>query len=327
MPKTKSTTAEAPKEEATLATVTAPAPVGGSIDIEALHKFMNDTADAKIGSLHHDGVVAQLAFLPDGEGSRRIVSLKPFIDEFRKAPERREGTARLETLASFIDHAKRFKAPNSAIFATENGGSPVLTSVFDYHEEGATGIPRFRKHKGVYSFPISDEWAAWSKQDGTFMTQAEFATFLEDRIMDVAEVPEKLDGALAEIVAKLEGRLAGPSRLLELSRGLAVNVNSTIKGAVNLASGEATMQFVEQHTDAAGAPLKVPSLFCITVPIFRAGTPYRIVARLRYRIRDGRAAWAYSLYQPERAFLDAYEGAAKEAAAKTDMPLFFGTAE
>lgn len=272
----------------------------------------------------------QVALVP---ADKSIQSVKKFVDEYAATPDRKKGVARLGDLNSFIEHANRFKDAGSALFARRDKAEPSLTVVLNYHEAGG-GAARFGDHRGVYAFPLSDEWKAWTKVDNEKMGQADFAAFLEDRIVDVLPPPE-MDAAkegvhgdaILELAKLVGGSFAGPEKLIALGRGMAVNAEARVKGAVNLSSGETTIQYEEVHADGAGEPLKVPSLFLIGIPVFANGVAYRIGIRLRYRVAGGRVAWFYSLYRPERSFDDAFLEACATAAAATGLPLFYGAPE
>jgi uncharacterized protein YfdQ (DUF2303 family) len=272
-----------------------------------------------------DGVA--VAAVPRGT---ELKSIKPLLDEYRTAPERRRGTAQLGDLASFIAHVGRFKDADSALFAQRDPAKPSLTGVLNYHLAGpiASAAPRFGDHRAFYAFPLSREWKAWREKQGAPMAQGDFAAFLEDRIVDVIEPPNAEttpEDALLHLRAKIGGVFAGPAKLLDLSRGL--NAEQRVIGNVTLASGEATISFAEEHRDAAGDPIRVPSLFVIGIPIFDRGTVYRLAVRLRYRVKGGQVIWFYELYQADRAFDDAIGEAAASAQAETGLPLYYGTPE
>jgi len=273
-----------------------------------------------------DGLTQVLA-VPKGI---ELHSVKKFFDEYRTAPERRAGTANFQELASLVAHANRFKDKDSALFASVNPHGSTLTSVLDYHRQNegeGEGSPRFGKHRGLYAFPASDEWEAWTEQDGKPLEQAEFAAFLEDRIQDVADP----DGAFASAKKFAEAlgipQFASPSKLLELSRGLTVHVGDKVTNKIDLGSGEVTMHFETTHTDGAGGPVKVPRAFLVQIPVFRAGQLYQLAVRLRYRASGGRVTWSYDINGADRAHDDAFREACELAAEQTALPLFYGTPE
>lgn len=285
--------------------------------------------------------------LRDGAGSPKCYSLKVYADEYRAHPERRSGTAEMLDLSSFIAHANRFKDVDSALFGNNDRSAPSLLAVLDYHErvnipfaaletepaaQPIAPSPRFGKHRTFYKFPLSDEWTAWHGHDGKPMGQADFAAFLEDRIGDVIPPPVDDGGgeatdAMSQLGRLLGGSFASPSRLLELSRGMQVHQGEKVRNAVNLSTGEVQVTYEAEHKDAAGAPLKVPNLFLIGIPVFRSGSPYEVAVRLRYRVREGTVAWHYQLYRADKVFDHAFQEAAKQAADETGLPLFIGKPE
>jgi uncharacterized protein YfdQ (DUF2303 family) len=268
---------------------------------------------------------AQLLILPGASGLTAH-SVKPFLDAYLTAPERREGVAVAYDLPSFIEHVRRFADSDSVIFADPNPANPSLVAVLDYHRAGATSDPRFGKHRTKYVFPLSDEWKAWKAKNAQGFTQKEFAEFIEDRIADIAD-PAGVSASASELAAKLGGTFATPGKLVDLSREFSVREGSAVKQAQNLSSGEAQISYVTQHTDDDGKPLKVPSLFLIHIPVFRAGAPYEIAVRLRYRLKDGRITWFFELYRADKVFDHAFNEACANATSVTGLPLLVGSPE
>ena len=271
--------------------------------------------------------------------------IKPYLDEYLDAPERRKGTAHLEYLRSLIDHAKRFADDDSALFAVSDRSAPKLICVLDYHRSGPNASPRFGEHRADHAFPLSDEWKVWMAADKNKMGQQDFAEFLEDRICDVIVPDDELLGEvkqrdaggdfgpktaremLADYAQLLGGRFATPSDLVTLSRGLSVHASHKVKNAVNLKTGEASIQYVEEHTDDQGQPIKVPNLFLIGIPVFRAGPLYRIAVRLRYRLGGAGISWFFELYRHDVVFDAALTESCEAAQKQTGLPLFYGRPE
>jgi uncharacterized protein YfdQ (DUF2303 family) len=287
-----------------------------------------------VKELHHPHLIevaegVEVLATPTG---MTILGTKKFLDEHRTAPERRTGEAVLGDLASFIAHANRFKAPNSAIFAARNEKAPGLCTIFDYHPEGPDNTAAmFGKHRGRYPFPLSEPWRAWAGVDGTQMTQRDFAAFIEDRIMDVLPPPKDgraEAGALTlDLLGMLGGEVAGPTRLLEVARGLRMTETAEVMNAQNLDSGEVEIAFRTTHTNAAGQPLKVPNLFVVGMPVFDGDAAYRMPVKLAYRRQEGRIMWSFRRYRPDLVFFDAFDRAAKKAGEETGLPIFVGSPE
>jgi uncharacterized protein YfdQ (DUF2303 family) len=263
------------------------------------------------------------------------------FEPFRPHPRFRQGSSTLLSLDSLIDHVNRFKDDGSAVFANDDRNSPSITAVLDYHPKGgATEIstgeltPRFGKHRSLFTFPVSDEWKAWNAANGAqnAMTMADFAAFLEDRIIDVLYMipgEDTLSEDLQRLVDTLGGgdTIATPNKLIQLARGLQINEAAVVQEAVNLQSGEGVIRFQSEHTDEHGGPLKVPALFLIGIPVFRNGPLYRLAARLRYRKKGPSIIFWYELWRTDRTFDAAFNEAVERVKVETELPVFIGKPE
>jgi len=197
------------------------------------------------------------ALIPDGY---KLEDVSAKLDARLDRPRQKNGVACLQTLESFCDLVNRHKDPSSAIFADKLSATPRLVCVLDYHELAPTDaapkkthalletgpLARHGRHRARYDFPLSDEWTAWKKQTGSTMSQADFAEFLENRIVDVIE-PERAGPSQKAYAETLGLTFASPSRLMSLSRGLTVRASQRVAQAVTLASGEVSMSFSETH--------------------------------------------------------------------------------
>lgn len=256
------------------------------------------------------------------EPSARAV--KSLFEDYRLFPTRKTGTANVRTFESFCDLTNRHKTDNSAIFANTDWKQPTFTTVVDYHELKNGGSAANGKHRIHYAFPLSEEWQKWMQMNSQPMKQQDFAWFLEDRILEVSS-PTKEDVALFE--EQFGTKIALASQLVELSRGLNVRVDSKVKNAQTLNSGETSIQFEETHTDAAGQPLKVPGLFMLHIAPFFMGDKVRVPVRLRYRVKDGNIFWFYDIYRPDLVITEFVRATLFEAKEKTLLPAFEGSPE
>ena len=330
--------------------------VNGKINITDLVEQLRALTEPRTVTIEaRDGTTAQ-ALVTYGRDGPKLTLSDPLIDPLRETPRERGGTAKLHVLESFIAHANRFKSENSALFADSNISAPKLTSVLDYHPEGPESgkaleaNARHCHHRGVYAFPLSEEYQAWLKLNGAKLSQQDFAEFLEDRINDVILPPsiladhtqgdtipaDKLGGdsgqptqdeQLAAMVNRLGGSIATPQKLLELSRGLQVYAQESVRNATNLSSGEVSLQFTTEHTDADGKAITIPNLFLIAIPIFEGGDLWRLIVRLRYRRASSAIVWHYEIYRLRESFREAFKEACVTAREETDLPLFYGSDE
>lgn len=306
------------------------------MNADHFHLHQKSEAEAIANEVRRS-VTPQIVKIDDGSGGGpREVLLTPsglnvhdvrqLLMAYRKAPERRKGTAELSELDSFISHVNRFRDVDSSLFADRDTDEPTLIGVLDYHRAGSTGAPRFGEHRARYAFPISDEWRAWKSQNGKPMDQAAFALWIEDHLGTIADPASAGDGA-KQFCALLSVQFASASKLLELSRGLSVHVGERVQNHVNLASGEGNVTFATSHADEQGKPIKVPGAFLLALQVFRGGALYLVPTRLRYRVQGGSITWSYDMWRSADVFDVAIGEACEKAKAATELPLFYGKPE
>ena len=267
-----------------------------------------------------NGLPSSVPILLDPENGK-AGSLYELLAPWRTKPERKRGTARVETLESFRDLVSRHKQGNSAIFAITNWEKPSFTAVIDYHDETN---PDNGQHRIHYQFPLSEEWKAWNAVNNKPLDQAKFAEFLEDHIADLTT--PTLDEA--EDFRKMFGAEVGlPNDVLMVSRGLQVNVETNIKQTLKLQTGETQLIFEETHKSAGGGPVTVPGVFLLQLAPFFMGETCRIPVRLRYRKSNESLVWIIQLYRPDLHITSRVRDDLKATAEALDLPAFEGTPE
>jgi len=289
-----------------------------------------------------DGTTGTFVILPEG---KIIRSLQAELEAWRDRPARVRGTATLQDEQSFISHVQRFADTESVCFCTPDRVKPTFTAVYDYHESaakeredggalyrkppagpGASGTPRWLQHKATFAPRLADEWRAWMDRSGKPFTPVDFAEFLEERVVDVYNgLPSEKTAALIEAI---EARLASSTQLVGLARNFAVNVDTQVRQAQTLQSGEISIQYAEAHRDGeTGQPIRVPNAFLIAIPVFFAGPTYQLLVRLRYRLVQGKLSWTYHVHRPELILDHALQEMAARIADQTDLPLLLGAPE
>lgn len=146
-------------------------------------------------------------------------SVQQLLEAYRLFPARKKGQAEAQTLEAFVAMTNRHKTADSVIFADMDWRKPSLTAVVDYHQLDSGGRAAFGQHRIHYAFPLSEEWMKWIEKNGEPMKQAEFAYFLEDRVPDLSA---PTDHERVTLEAQFGTRIAVPSQVVELSRGLQV---------------------------------------------------------------------------------------------------------
>jgi len=300
-------------------------PASAAAEIEAWAKLAREAAGVEIAELKLSGKglpesvpIAKL----HGENPE-FSSIKRLAEEWRLHPERKTGTAAVDTLTSFVDLTNRHKTADSVIFANTDWKAPALTTIVDYHSAEGTDA-QWLKHRIHYAFPLSDQWKTWVAMNGKPMGQSDFAQFIEDNIADLSS-PEVME--VSDFEAKFATKIATPSELVALSRGLAVHVASKAVSSVVLQSGEGEIVWDEVHQGADGKKLKVPGLFMLQIPLFHMGEAQRVPVRLRYRVREGSTSWFYQIYRPDVAVTERVTEDYEAATTATALPGFIGKPE
>lgn len=259
-----------------------------------------------------------LIIAPDG---MRVLHAKDFIDCERMKPEVLKGSTTLHNCKSFIEFVNRYKTDNSAIFYNQE--KQKVTCVFDCATKDVTS---FEKHKADYAFPFSDELKAWQDHNGSSMSQIDFSFFIEAHVLDLADAPsqDEESKALKDIRLRVGGHYANVGKMVELSRGISLHSDerATIKYDPN--TGEATVDFSSEHTDAAGNKVKVPNMFLIVIPILKGGKNYQLPCRLRYRLNGGQIKWWYEVIDLDKAIEVAIDEELKSIKENIGLPLFYG---
>lgn len=264
-----------------------------------------------------------------------IVDLRPFYEAWRDFPERKRGTAKALTLQSFVSLVNRHRTAHSVVFADIDWTKPSLTAVIDYHQINGPipEDPGARQnlggadncgHRIHYAYPLSEEWKTWIKFNGEAMNQGEFAAFLEDRVKDLSS---PTDFEKQEYERDFATTVATPADVIQLARGLEVNVEAKVANHVKLQSGETRIQFEETHKDAIGKPIVVPGVFLLAIAPFAQGAKVRIPVRLRYRAGPGGIKWLYQIYRPDLAIAERVENDLLLVGEQTTLPVYAGSPE
>lgn len=303
------------------------APAAG-LDIKALAQLGADASSLDLGHLAKPddmkGVPDVIPVAIVNGKAPEVRDVSRLFEPYRQFPACKTGTATAQTFEAFAALTNRHKTDHSVIFADADWRAPSFTTIVDYHHAENGGQADFGKHRIHYKFPLSEEWKAWVKMDGEPMKQRDFAYFLEDR---VPELTAPTDAERIWMERDFNATIATPNQLIELSRGLQVNVEAKVKAHHVLQSGEAQIAFDETHQGADGKPVKVPGLFMLQLAPFFMGDKIRMPVRLRYRVAGGDIIWFYQLYRPDLAITEHVRATLFEARDKTGLPAYEGVPE
>ena len=138
--------------------------------------------------------------------------------------------------------------------------------------------------------------------------QAGFASFIEENLKDIASVDGSPTGA----------------QMLEMALTFEANQDMRFKSAIRLQNGGVQMSFVQDDDAQTLQKMQVFDRFSIGFPVFWNGDAYRVDARLRYRVRDGKLTFWFELIRQDKVLEAATQTLIATIREKTGNPFFFG---
>lgn len=209
----------------------------------------------------------------------------PDVSRFRDRPRRKSGTYRPATVDAFVSYTTRHHdAEHTTVWVHPTSGRVV--AVFDDHSPTDAA---WREHTAALSLQVTPEWAYWKGHDGQMLSQEQFA--------------EHIEGGLDEIVEP------DAATMLEIAQSFHATTAAQFRSSTRLASGEQRLQYDEEVKAAAGASgdLTVPTMFLLAIAPFVGEEPYKVAARLRFRVNRGALTLGYRLDRPDAVVRDALE--------------------
>ena len=231
--------------------------------------------------------------VPKGATHELVRAPAPHPD-FAAAPARARGTYRPATVDALIDVVARHHDPESTTVWVHPDNGQIVAVFNDVHSGG----PGWRDHRAELVLAQTVEWKHWLGKDNRLMGQIEFAEHIEDGLAEIVE-PAAAD-------------------MLELAQTFQAHQTASFRSAHRLQSGQVQMRYDEEIDAKAGqsGQMEIPSSFRLAVAPFLGEQPYRVEARLRFRLQAGKLSLGYKLDRPERVIRDALDKLAERLAEK-----------
>lgn len=274
-----------------------------------------------IGKENIAQTVAQQAQKPFTVIERDNVSLIAVPDKFRieandfehllTSPRRKKAKIKLTDTESFADYVAAHKIDTlTTVYCAADyaEGKVEFLSVINDHA-GTPDGQQWRDHTALYKPEKSVEWLRWSESDRKPHNQIEFAVFIEDNLDDIANV----DG------------MPTRSELLQMVLHFEANQDSRLKQHARLQNGGIELNFVSQDDEQTIQKMKMFEKISIGIPVFHGDKDiYRIDARLRYRIREGKLTFWYEMIRPDKVLEAATKQMIDTIKTGTGIPFYFG---
>lgn len=272
---------------------------------------MNDNAKTILDAgLLSAGVISShggIPFVTMPDGAKHIG-----IESLLTAPIRKRGSVITTDTSSFIHYTmKHGSLDDCTIYAeieSELNRFSLVAVINDHGDEKA----QWRDHRCSYDPKQSVEWKRWLSNNKSVMSQADFATWLEDNLTDIAAV---------------EGMPTGAD-VLAMALGFEANAEKKFRSKINLQSGGFSLEFVEDETKQTKTSMKVFERFTLGLPVFdSSASNYPLEARLKYREKSGVLNFWYELIRPDRVFKTAVNDEVERIQEVTGLPLLSGKPE
>jgi len=222
------------------------------------------------------------------------------LDEYMVRPRRIAQDVRLQDTESFVEYVKHFKTRASRVFF--NATDEEFHAVIDYHE---AETPAWCDHVARYQPQRSVEFATWLSANRRQMTQVDFARFVEENLPDIVE-PNSAD--LLNVALTFEAK-----KSVEFSSG------------VRLQNGQIQFQYDEVvRGTAQKGTIEIPEKFVLGIPIHLNGPAYRIDARFRWRLQEGKVTFWYEMVRPQKYIEHALKEIRSAVAEGTGVPVLSG---
>lgn len=256
-----------------------------------------ETAQIAVEADELDPAIIYGRVLPGG-ARHEVVDLEKLLP----APRRIKGTVQLVTDESFSAYVDRFGIDGHiAIYADQDQFRVV--AVLNHH----TGErPAWGDHRAFLQLRKTAAWQRWERLNGQLGPQTQFAELIEEGIDDVVEP-------------------AG-AELLELAQSFQAHSKVEFKSQRRLDNGETQLTYHETIDARAGqqGTITIPKEFVLGIAPFEGCEPYKVVARLRYRLNGGDLRIGYSLLRPEDIQRAAFDDVVKRIAEATQQEVFRG---
>jgi uncharacterized protein YfdQ (DUF2303 family) len=243
---------------------------------------------------------------PDGEYDR--IDLTNTTARFYGGlePIAKQGEASFCDAPGFIDyvntHGKKHATEIYADLDTLN-----VRAVLNGHDRVAD-LPGYGNHRASLCLKETDEWRTWKKADRSWMTQEDFAHFLDENRQDVS-MPLSAD-------------------LLEAVQNLTVHTSAVFQSKVKVSQGFATFNYSEEQGPAQS--MAIPEALSLSIKPFHGAETRVIDASIRWKFQNDKDKKALYfrvlLNRPANIAREQFEKVCNLVQQETNLPVYFGTA-
>ncbi|WP_428924976.1 DUF2303 family protein [Marinibacterium sp. SX1] len=246
----------------------------------------------------------------DGHNGNKILMLPrgftaQVIEDDYALPPQISQSVTVDKAESAIAYINRFRSDNSVLIADNDSGA--ITARLDWHHHNAAEnplSPSHDDHRVTFVLRASEEYARWNGAEGPMHTQEEFARFLEENAVDIAD-PE-------------------PSVMIEISRDLEASQGAKFSSKTRLENGDRAFSY-ETETHVKG-DIVIPRSFFLNIPLYHGEEPVQLECLFRWKPTPAGLQLGFAWRRVEYMRRAYFEQIATRIAEETGLPLFFGRA-
>ncbi len=243
--------------------------------------------DALVPIPVNDGEAPFVVTVPDG--------WKPTLvdpEALSARPRRVTGTVNVFNVASFLAVCATAEDKSDVIvYADET--KHAVTAVLN---DSARGLPAWRDHRVALQLRQTPEWAYRKAHQG---------------LTDQQSFAESIEHGADEI------RVPGAAEMLTIAETFVAKIDVNFKQGADLGRGARQITFEENVSASAGkgGSLTIPEAMELAViPFVGTDVAFKVPAKIRFRLRDGKLQIGYTLHRPDEverlAFLKSVAGIA-----------------
>lgn len=234
------------------------------------------------------------------------------LEAYLPKPARKRSEVTMTDTGSFIAYINKHGShEHCTVYADVDAEASkfCLTAIIDDHGADINDA-HWRDHRCTLEPKQSVAWKRWNAQNKKQFGQADFASYVEDNLADIATVAGSPSGA----------------DMLQMAGNFEANAERKLRSKINLQSGGTRFEFVDDDTASTRTTMNAFSRFALGMPVFRnSENAYSLEARLKFRVNSDKLLFWFELIAPDRVFEAAVKDELKLIQVETGFQILYGT--
>lgn len=234
--------------------------------------------------------------------TREVVDLEHLLP----APRRVRGTVTFHEAGSLAAYVQLHDAQDGTASLWAEWRDGRITAVLNGNA-GAGKPLGWGDHRACLKLRTTPEWDRWLGRSGVMGDQTEFARHIERGALEIVD-PDA-------------------ATMLEIATTFEAHSTAAFRQVANLQNGARQFRF-EEEVEAKGGKgqIEVPGTFVVAIAPFEGTDPYKVTAKLVYRLRDGRLGIGYELLRTDDVRRESFTQVLDGLKTQTGLSPFAGTA-